>query len=170
MGSTCAVAMIEVYAFSQLKKITEKACVKHEFEAHVFDTHNKCHAEWIKPCVADRYYQASVMYQFSAGTESQFEAWRESLCLLCHKCSLRDFLAVCTPNNYFYVLLTCSSVETFLGSTVCKSLYEDFVKFWPHLSKLHCGDLEAAQYFISRYLEWQHASWVASKRGCLEFG
>ena len=162
--------MIEVYAFSQLKKTTEKACATHDLTTHVFDTHNQCHAEWIKPWVANQYYRAAATYQFTLGTESEFEAWKENLCVLVHKCSLREFLSVCTPNNYFYALLSCSSVETFLGSTVCKSLYEDFVKFWPHLVKLHCVDLELAHCFIAKYLEWQHASWVGSKRGCLEFG
>lgn len=162
--------MIEVYAFSQLKKIREKACTQHDFTTYVFDTHNICHTEWIKPCQPGQHYRAMVGYQFIVGSNHQFEVWKSQLCKIVHGCELREYLEICAPNNYFYALLTCSPAETFLGSTICRSLYEDFVKFWPKLVNLHRTDIQLTEYFITRYLHWQHLTWVASQKGCLEFG
>jgi hypothetical protein len=161
--------IIEVYALSHLKKISEKTAINSDSKVcHVVSNHAINNKPIISPLKNNSYYKGRQEYQFTVGTDKDFESWRSGVCSIVHEKSLKEFRQTANEAAALYPLLACPPVDTTFGPEICERLYGELVHSWKYIIQLQKDDFEQVMMFSEQYLKWTKCCYLGRHNGVVE--
>ena len=102
-------------------------------------------------------------FDFRAGSYSGYNIFRNELCLASNNITAEQLWSLQDETLKFYWLINFSDCEGYIGTSYCKILYDEFVKYEEEVK------IKLDEYYHGKYDDFKEAFKVGASDGLVDF-